>query len=156
MYNAIVAANGARTKTGLIGEISASAYAGTESSYASGYNDAAIYVMSRFGGEEGDLNHGLQGDWQEGPAGVPELSLHQDEIDTLNMIRDSGKFDKIIVVLNSGYAMDLGWLADYGVDACLWIGYPGNYGMTGVARVLGGQADPSGRNAENLTFGIRF
>lgn len=147
VYNAIVAANGARTKTGLIGEIPASAYAGTESSYASSYNDAAIYVMSRFGGEEGDLNHGLQGDWQEGPAGVPELALHQEEIDTLNMIRDSGKFGRIIVVLNSGYAMDLGWLADYGVDACLWIGYPGNYGMTGVARLLGGQADPSGRNA---------
>lgn len=146
VYNAIVAANGSRTKTGLIGEIPASAYAGTEGSYASSYNDAAIYVMSRFGGEEGDLNHGLQGDWQEGPTGVPELSLHQEEIDTLNMIRDSGKFGKIIVVLNSGYAMDLGWLAAYGVDACLWIGYPGNYGMTGVARVLGGQADPSGRN----------
>jgi len=147
VYNAIVAANGTRTKTGLIGEIPASAYAGTESSYASGYNDAAIYVMSRFGGEEGDLNHGLQGDWQEGPVGVPELSLHQEEIDTLNLIRDSGKFGKIIVVVNSGYAMDLGWLADYGVDACLWIGYPGNYGMTGVARLLGGHADPSGRNA---------
>ena len=146
VYNAIAAAGGTRTKTGLIGEIPASAYAGTEGSYASAYNDAAIYVMSRFGGEEGDLNHGLQGDWQEGPAGVPELSLHQEEIDTLNLIKNSGKFGKIIVVLNSGYAMDLGWLEEYGVDACLWIGYPGNYGMTGVARVLGGQADPSGRN----------
>ena len=52
VYNAIVAANGSRTKTGLIGEIPASAYAGTEGSYASSYNDAAIYVMSRFGGEE--------------------------------------------------------------------------------------------------------
>ncbi len=146
VYNAILAAGGARTKTGLIGEIPASAYAGAESSYASAYNDAAIYVMSRFGGEEGDLNHGLQGDWQEGPAGVPELSLHQEEIDTLNLIKNSGKFGKIIVVLNSGYAMGLGWLEEYGVDACLWIGYPGNYGMTGVARVLGGKADPSGRS----------
>ncbi len=146
VYNAILAAGGTRTKTGLIGEIPASAYAGTESSYADDYRDAAIYVMSRFGGEEGDLNHGLQGDWQEGPAGVPELRLHQEEIDTLNLIKNSGKFDKIIVVLNSGYAMELDWLADYGVDACLWIGYPGNYGMIGVARMLGGQADPSGRN----------
>ncbi len=146
VYNAIAAAGGARTKTGLIGEIPASAYSGTESSYASAYNDAAIYVMSRFGGEEGDLNHGLQGDWQEGPAGVAELSLHQEEMDTLKLIRDSGKFGKIIVVLNSGYAMELGWLEEYGVDACLWIGYPGSRGMTGVARVLGGKADPSGRS----------
>lgn len=146
VYNAIVAAGGSRDKRGNIGEIPASAYAGTESSYASAYNDAAIYVVSRFGGEEGDLNHGLQGDWEDGPAGVPELSLHQEEIDTLNLIKNSGKFKKIIVVVNSGYAMELGWLADYGVDACLWIGYPGNYGMHGVAKALGGQADPSGRN----------
>ena len=144
VYNAIVAAGGTRTKTGLIGEIAASAYKGTESSFAS-YNDAAIYVMSRYGGEEGDLNHGLQGEWQEGPVGVPELSLHQEEIDTLNLIKDAG-FKKIIVVVNSGYAMDLGWLADYGVDACLWIGYPGAYGMTGVAKCIKGEADPSGRN----------
>ena len=146
VYNAIVAANGSRTKTGLIGEIPASAYAGTESSYASDYNDAAIYVMSRFGGEEGELNHGLQGEWQDGPVGVPELALHQEEIDTLNMIRNSGKFDKIIVVINSGYAMELDWLAEYGVDACLWICYTGNYGMHGVANILTGKADPSGRN----------
>ena len=146
VYNAIVAANGNRTKTGLIGEIPASAYAGTESTFGD-YGDVAIYVMSRYGGEEGELNHGLQGEWQDGPVGVPELALHQEEIDTLNLIKNSGKFDKIIVVINSGYAMELGWLEEYGVDACLWIGYPGNYGMTGVANILTGKADPSGRNA---------
>lgn len=144
VYNAIVAAGGTRTKTGLIGEIPASAYAGTESSFAA-YSDAAIYVMSRFGGEEGDLNHGLQGDWQEGPEGIRELALHPEEIATLELIRDAG-FKKIIVVLNSGYAMELGELPDYGVDSILWIGYPGNYGMIGVANVLTGKADPSGRN----------
>lgn len=146
VYKAIDGANSTRTKTGIIGEVPVSVYAGTESSYASDYNDAAIYVMSRFGGEEGDLNHGLQGGWQEGPVGIRELELHQEEIDTLNMIRNSGKFKKIIVLLNSGFAMEMGWLEEYGVDACLWIGYPGNFGMTGVARILAGKADPSGRN----------
>ena len=143
VYNAIVAAGGTRTKTGIIGEIPVSAYQGTESSFAS-YGDAAIYVMSRFGGEEGDLNHGLQNDWQEGPA-IRELALHEEEIATLEMIREAG-FKKVIVVLNSGYAMELGELPEYGVDAILWIGYPGNYGMHGVANILTGKADPSGRN----------
>ena len=143
VYNAIVAAGGTRTKTGVIGEIPVSAYQGTESSFAS-YGDAAIYVMSRFGGEEGDLNHGLQNDWQEGPA-IRELALHEEEIATLEMIREAG-FKKVIVVLNSGYAMELGELPEYGVDAILWIGYPGNYGMYGVANMLTGKADPSGRN----------
>lgn len=145
VYDAIVAANGVRTKTGIIGEIPASAYAGTEASFGE-YGDAAIYVMSRFGGEEGDLNHGLQGDWQEGPAGVRELALHQEEMDTLKRIKDSGKFQKLIVVINSGYAMELDWLAEYGVDAVLWVGYTGSYGMHGAAKILTGQADPSGRN----------
>ncbi|MBR4248682.1 MAG: glycoside hydrolase family 3 C-terminal domain-containing protein, partial [Verrucomicrobia bacterium] len=144
VYNAITAAGGTRTKTGLIGEIPASAYAGTESSFAE-YSDAAIYVMSRYGGEEGDLNHGLQGDWQEGPEGIRELALHPEEIDTLKMIQNAG-FKKIIVVLNSGYAMELGELPDYGVDSILWVGYPGAYGFTGVANILTGKADPSGRN----------
>ena len=144
VYSAIANATSSRTKTGLIGEVPASTYSGTESSF-SDYSDAAIYVMSRYGGEEGDLNHGLQGDWQEGPAGVRELALHQEEIDTLNLIKNSG-FKKIIVVLNSGYAMELGDLPDYGVDSILWIGYPGSCGMYGVANILTGKADPSGRN----------
>ena len=144
VYNAIVAAGGSRTKTGLIGEIPASSYSGVTNSF-SDYSDAAIYVMSRFGGEEGDLNHGLQGDWQEGPADIPELRLHPEEIDTLNLIKEAG-FKKIIVILNSGYAMELGELPEYGVDAILWVGYPGNYGFTGVANLLTGKADPSGRN----------
>lgn len=41
--------------------------------------------------------------------------------------------------------MELGWLDEYGVDACLWIGYPGATGMKGVAKALAGKADPSGR-----------
>lgn len=145
VYNAITSTTSSRTKTGLIGEIPASAYQGTESSFDS-YADAAIYVVSRFGGEEGDLNHGLQGDWQEGPQGIRELALHPEELDTIKLIQDSGKFGKLIVVVNSGYAMELQEMIDLGVDAILWVGYPGSYGMIGVAQMLTGKADPSGRN----------
>ena len=145
VYNAITGTPSSRTKTGLIGEIPASAYQGTESSFAS-YADAAIYVVSRFGGEEGDLNHGLQGDWQEGPQGIRELALHPEELDTIKLIQDSGQFEKLIVVVNSGYAMELQEMIDLGVDAILWVGYPGSYGMIGVAQMLTGKADPSGRN----------
>ncbi len=130
-------------KTGLIGEVSASAYESVKTSFAS-HNDAAIFVMRRFGGEEGELNHGLDGIWQDGPAGVPELSLHDEEKGVLNLIKNGG-FKKIIVLINSGYAVELGWLEEYGVDACMWIGYPGESGMEGVAKALVGKADPSGR-----------
>ena len=153
VYDVIDAGDTAFGKTGDIGELDVSVYTPVQSSFDD-YGDAAIVVLRRYGGEEGELNHGM-GDgglddgnrtpWEAGPEGVPELSLHQEEKDLLNMIRTSGKFDKTIVLVNSGYAMDLGWLDEYDVDACLWIGYPGGYGMTGVANILAGQADPSGR-----------
>ena len=153
VYDVIDAGDTAFGKTGDIGELDVSVYTPVQSSFDD-YGDAAVVVLRRYGGEEGELNHGM-GDgglddgnrtpWEAGPEGVPELSLHQEEKDLLNMIRTSGKFDKTIVLVNSGYAMDLGWLDEYDVDACLWIGYPGGYGMTGVANILAGNADPSGR-----------
>lgn len=81
----------------------------------------------------------------EDPTGQSQLALHQEEKDLLNMIRDSGKFDKIIVLVNSGWAMELDWLEEYGVDACLWIGLPGQRGFEGVVNLLTGKANPSGR-----------
>ena len=146
VYNAVKAGNTAYSKKGNIGEVPVSTYDSVKSSFAN-YSDAAIVVLRRYGGEEGELNHGLDGIWQDGPVGVPELSLHQEEKDLLNMVKESG-FKKIIVLVNSGYAMDLGWLEEYGVDSCLWIGYPGLYGMTSVAQMLAGKADPSGRLAD--------
>lgn len=106
--------------------------------YATDFNDAAIIMFSRFGGEEADLN--------PNHADGPQLALHKNEKDVLKLVKDSGKFSKIIVLINSAWAMDLGWLDDpqYGVDACLIIGLPGGYGMEGVANVLVGNADPSG------------
>ena len=141
-------------KTGDIGEADVSVYSSVKSSFDNNYNDAALVVLRRYGGEEGELNHGKgngglddgnRTTWEDGPAGVPELALHDEEKDLLDMVKSSGKFDKIVVLVNSGYAMDLGWLDDYNVDACLWIGYPGGYGMTGVANIIAGKADPSGR-----------
>lgn len=62
------------------------------------------------------------------------------------MINDSGKFGKIIVLVNSPFPMDLQWIEDpqYGVDACLTFGAAGDVGFIGVANILTGKADPSG------------
>ncbi len=101
------------------------------------YKDAAIVVIARAGGEGDDLDF-VDAD------GVPQLSLHQAEKDMLNLVKQQG-FKKTIVLLNSAYAMDMGWLEEYGVNACLWIGTPGLTGFNGVANLLNGTANPSGR-----------
>lgn len=78
-------------KKGDIAEVPVSAYNSVKSSFDNEYNDAAIVVLRRYGGEEGELNHGLDGIWEDGEVGVPELALHQDEKDLLNMIKSSGQ-----------------------------------------------------------------
>ena len=41
--------------------------------------------------------------------------------------------------------MEIGELAaDDGIDAILWIGFPGNYGTLGIASILCGETNPLG------------
>ena len=109
-----------------------------QASWADDYNDVAIVMFAREGGEGVEV-------YTEDPAeGISQLALHQEEKDLLQMIKDSGKFEKTIVLINSGNAMELGWLDEYDVDACLWIGLPGQRGFEGVANILTGAANPSG------------
>lgn len=109
-----------------------------QKSWVEDYNDVAIVMLAREGGEDKEM-------MMVDPEGISALVLHQDEKDMLQMIRDSGKFDKTIVLLNSAFPMELEWLEEYGVDACLWIGVPGQRGFEGMAHLLSGAANPSGR-----------
>lgn len=122
-----------------VGELEVSFYNSYKSTFSS-YSDAAIVVLNRTGGEGIDLNT-CDAD------GISQLALHREEKELLQMIQSAGVFEKTIVLIDSGYPMELDWLNDesYGVDACLWIGNPGMYGFAGVANLLSGKANPSGR-----------
>ena len=110
-----------------------------KSSWEKGFNDVAIVMLAREGGEGVEL-------YTKTPTeGISQLALSQDEKDLLAMIRDSGSFKKIIVLLNSGNPMEVNWIEEYNIDAVLWIGCPGEKGFTGVANILAGIANPSGR-----------
>lgn len=124
-----------------IGEVGQDFYTSAlQASYADSYNDVAIVLFTRYGGEGVDL------EYESDVDGVPLLSLHEEEEDLLLMIQDSGKFDKTVVLINSPFPMDIGWLDEeqYGVDACLAFGAAGDVGFIGVANLLVGNADPSG------------
>lgn len=110
-----------------------------KASWEKGFNDVAIVMFAREGGEGVEL-------YTKTPTeGISQLALCQEEKDLLAMIRDSGAFKKTIVLLNSGNPMEVDWIEEYGVDAVLWIGCPGEKGFTGVANILAGNANPSGR-----------
>ena len=97
------------------------------------YSDAAIVILQRVDGEGSDVD-----------ASTKELALNDNEKKMLEYAKNGG-FKKIIVLLNSGYPMEVNWMDDYNVDACLWIGYPGLSGFMGVANILAGKANPSGK-----------
>lgn len=111
------------------------------------YGDVALVVLARSGGEGADL-----------PSGLPELEdymtdgdylrLCREEIDmftNLQQLKEQGVFKKIVVLLNSSNALQLDFLDSYGVDAVLWIGDVGMTGINGVADILAGNVNPSGR-----------
>lgn len=128
-----------------IGEVDKSFYTPQlKSSWDSRYNDAAIILLTRYGGEGVDLDSVADKD------GVPLLSFHQSEKDLLTMVKESGKFGKVIVLVNSPFPMDIQWIEDsaYGVDACLAFGAAGDVGFIGIANLLAGKADPSGHLAD--------
>ena len=149
LYNAYANSSTSRIKVAVtnaagnrssIGEEDISFYTqALRDTWANDYNDVAIVMLTRDGGEGMDL-------FYEDADGISQLALHQQETDLLEMIASSGRFDKTVVLINSAYPMELEWVEDerYGVDACLWIGGPGLVGFAGVADILVGNADPSG------------
>lgn len=107
------------------------------------YNDAAIVVISRPGSEGSDYYPGATGIDSSKYGTDSVLSLTTNEKELLNTAK--ANFDKVIVLINSGNVMEIEDLKnDKDIDSILYIGFPGAYGMTGVADVLSGEANPSG------------
>ncbi|SDZ76673.1 beta-glucosidase [Lachnospiraceae bacterium NK3A20] len=106
------------------------------------YNDAAIVVLTREGAEGTDLLMKDKDDEGGSTEPISSLALHKNERDLLEMVRDN--FDKVVVLLNSPYQMEVHEIRKY-ADAILFIGYPGHQGFTGVAEILRGVVNPSGR-----------
>ena len=110
------------------------------SSWSGDYNDAAIAVFTRLGSESNDTA-------MFGKDGSHFLGLQANEKDLMSYLKAqkaAGVFKKIVVIINADQMMELDWLDDYDVDACVLAGVPGVIGYEGVANVLAGKVSPSG------------
>lgn len=112
------------------------------------YSDAAIYVVGRIGGEGSDLNSkSLDGIDNNDGLGKDYLGLNANErsmLQGLSDARESGEFDRLIVIINSASPLEMEWLDDYKVDSVLWVGALGQNGAAAVGKLLTGEYDPSG------------
>ncbi|MBE5921013.1 MAG: beta-glucosidase [Pseudobutyrivibrio ruminis] len=118
------------------------------------YGDAAIVFIGRVGGEGCDLPTDMsEYDVAKDDKNKSYLELDSREMDMLSYVKaqkDAGAFNKIVVVLNTANAMELGFLNDeaYGIDAAVWVGCIGDQGANAVAKVLNGTVNPSGRTVD--------
>ena len=122
------------------------------------YGDAALVFISRLGGEGSDMPRGeyavsklddttgALGDTVNGDY-LKLSPVEQDLLRGLKAEKDAGTIKKIVVILNFANQVETGFLDDaqYGVDAALWIGTPGQVGMYAISDILAGKVNPSGR-----------
>ncbi len=143
------------------GETPVASYTDAVRESYSDYNDAAIVVISRIGGEGFDLPRTMKTDFTanaekiEGARSSDDHYLQLDQNET-DMIKEAAAhFEKIIVVINCSQAMELGFLDDPNhyaysdkIKAAVWVGSPGFVGINALGRVLSGEVNPSGRTVD--------
>ena len=109
------------------------------------YGDAALVVLFRVGGEQMDLEY-VSSDYLDLDKNEEELLLN------VCQMKEEGKINKVIVLLNSSNALEMEFLKEYEIDACLWIGGVGESGIYAVAEILAGNVNPSGRLTDTYAY----
>ena len=135
------------------------------------YNDAAVILISRTGGESADADtatsevednkdgDGNAYDWEhadlaegEDAQGNPVtykhyLQLTDSEEALISYVK--ARFDKIVVVVNTSNIIEMRNLQeDDAINGILWIGRPGANGINAVGDILAGKVNPSGRTVD--------
>ena len=123
-----------------INELNADEFTDTEKNSFNDYSDAAIFVLTRIGNEGTDLTSDY-------------LSLNEDEKSVLELMKN-GPFKKRIVLVNTFNTPELGFLKDYNIDACLYIGGPGEVGLDAVTDIMTGVTTPSGHLADTYVTDV--
>ena len=115
------------------------------------FSDVAIVVITRQGGEDGELPMDMSG--HGGDANHHYLELSPTERDMIDMIKGQG-YEKVIAVINSSHAMELGFLEEEGIDAAIWIGGPGSVGCNSIGKIFSGEVNPSGRLTDTYAYDV--
>lgn len=128
------------------------------------FSDTAIVVISRLGGEGCDLpfKQIKNDDGKKVQASSSDLviddsrtylDISTEEEAMLQMVRQ--EFKKVIVVVNSCNEMNLSYLEDYNVDACITMNGLGENGAYAIPKILSGKINPSGKTTAIHTYDLK-
>jgi beta-glucosidase len=134
-----------------VNEVPAEIY--TDSVKNSLTDDVAIVSLGRGGGESSDLPTGTESTDKYTSIGYKYLEADKNELDMIKLA--CSKFQKVILIVNSSNAMELGFLdlPEYAnVKAALWVGAVGQNGIMAIGELLSGKVNPSGRLADTYAY----
>ena len=116
------------------------------------YGDAVIITFSRVGGEGYDCSFpGYEG--QANAQNYLELDANEKKLlQYADDLKAAGKISKIVVLINTSNALEVDFLNDYSVDACLWVGGLGIAGTNAVTDILAGKVNPSGSLVDTYCY----
>lgn len=106
---------------------------------AAANSDLALVVLGRLAGEDRDSD-----------AGKGSYYLSDGEEEVLRTVRKH--FNRVVVVLNVGNLMDMGW--DELADAVMYVWQGGQEGGNSVADVLTGRVTPSGKLSDTIAIDL--
>ncbi len=137
-----------------INEVPQSEYTNDVKTSYSSYNDAAVVIIARSGGEGGDLPRDMSN--FDGTADEHYLQLNSDEKDMLTALKSAG-FKKTIEDLNMANAFQMEFLSNanldtYGVDAVITLPGTGTNGLEALGELLSGAVNPSGRTVDTYVY----
>lgn len=117
------------------------------------FSDIAIITLSRWGEENGGeipLYQPKSGDGVSNDSSRMFLELSTEEEALIDLVCDN--FNTVIVLINSGNVMELGFLEDERIDAAIFVGQPGQSGAVAIPRILKGDVTPSGKTADTYAY----
>ena len=110
------------------------------------YGDAVLWTISRTGSEGRDLLTAEVPGHSDPTEHYLELDDNEKKVyEYLKELKQEGRIQKFIVIVNSANAFELGDMQDDSdVDAIIWVGHPGNAGIAALGKILTGEVNPSG------------
>ena len=151
------------TQTWTLDEPPVSTYSQEMLDNAKEFSDVAVITLARLAGEgHNDMpmemaEAGYDNNSDEYDDFQPDdhyLQLSQTEKDMIEMVCEN--FDTVIVVLNSGNPMELGFVDDYEqIKSVLWCPGPGNVGFTALGEILRGTVNPSGKSTDTFAYNLK-
>lgn len=110
-------------------------------------DEVAIVTIGRSGGESSDLPLNTLS------TGYRYLQVDDNERDTIKLA--CANFDKVILIVNTNNPIELGFLEDVAyqnVKSVLWCGGVGQEGLYGLASVIAGTSNPSGKLVDTFAY----